>query len=81
MGLWSPAPNVFCLSCLPVHRKIGSGAYLHDLAAVRMWTYQEKELCMNDLEMKAVQLALNALLSRIMVETIALMSDTTTVVV
>ena len=54
--------------------------HLQDLTAARMWNSQEKEHDISVLKMKAVQLALNALVNTIMGETLVLMSNNVTVV-
>ena len=60
--------------------QIGLGAHLQDLTAVGTWTPQ-KELSVNILEIKAVQLVLNAFEDRIMGEDLGLMSNNATLVV
>ena len=54
--------------------------HLQDFAAEGTWPFQGKKLNISMLQMKAVHLALNAFLHRIMGESVILMSDIATVV-
>ena len=56
------------------------GSYLQGLTAAGVWSQEEKELNINVLKMKVVQLALNIFLSGLLKESIALMSNNATVV-
>ena len=57
----------------------GWGTHLRDFIAARVWSREEKELYINVLDMKLVQLALNAFLPRILGESVVLVSDSATV--
>ena len=59
--------------------RTGWGAHLQDLTPAGVWTEEELNLHINLLEMKSVQLALNAFKDWIMVESVVLMSNNTTI--
>ena len=58
----------------------GWDSHLQYLTAARVWSKEERELHINVLEMKAVQLAWNAFLSRILGELVALMNNNASLV-
>ena len=57
----------------------GWGTHLQDLTAADVLSFREKKLCINNLEVKAVQLTLDAFLSRIIGDLFVEMSDKSTV--
>ena len=72
-----PLPFLLLHTDMP---QTGWGVHLRDLNAAGTWTPCEKKLHTSILEMKAVQLALNASEGRIKGEDLVLISDSATVV-
>ena len=74
--------DIRCPLLLSLNTSItGWDAHLLDHTVAGIWLLKEKDLQINVLEMKAVQLALNAFLTRIAGELVILMRDTATVVI
>ena len=72
-----PPPSLFLFTDASL---AGWGAHLLDSTAVGVWSWEEKKLHSNILEMKVVHLALEAFLDTVAGELLILMSDNTTVV-
>ena len=73
----SPGAPFFC----PIHQCVADwlGSTSSGLDCCRIWSFGERELHINIQEVKAVQLALSAILPRVMWESIVLISDNTMV--
>ena len=73
----TPPPEMLLFSDASLE---GWGAHLQELVASGVWSDDDRNLHINLLEMRAVQLALQAFQDRLMGHRVALMSDNTTVV-
>ena len=78
LSRWPPPPPPLPPLLFTSASQTGCRAHLQDLTVAGIWSLVEKDFHINIMEIKAVQLAQNVFLSRMMGESVVLMSDNVT---